>query len=247
MRQPRTERRRRITKLLSVDSVPCPHCGAAEGTICVSPSGVERAAHSARVTYYIATLKDELSMPIVNNESPNIAVMLDLETLSLRPDAYVTQCGVVVGDLETRDILFAPTNYWLTDFGQEHRHKDIDTIRWWMGQDRTTAATVFTPPDDTRRITPETLFDNLCAIMGQFPKASVWASPAMFDLPILMSLFKGKKPWPYYMERDMMTLRNMFDPDKKLKPGFVGQEHNAADDAMHQLQYLFALHAAQRA
>lgn len=186
-------------------------------------------------------------MSIVNNESPNIVVMLDLETLSLRPDAYVTQCGVVVGDLEAQTVLFGPQNYWLTDFGQEARHKDIDTIRWWMGQDREVAKSVFSPPDDIRRITPETLFDNLCAIMGQYPNATVWASPAMYDLPILMSLFGGRKAWSYRVERDLMTLYKDQDPDKKFKPADNMTAHNAASDALWQLQYLFALHAAKRA
>jgi len=48
------------------------------------------------------------------------------------------------------------------------------------------------------------------------------------------------KPWPYYMERDLMTLYKMLDPDKKLKPTNP-LEHDAASDAKAQMDHLIAI------
>lgn len=111
-------------------------------------------------------------------------------------------------------------------------------------------------PDKKSRISAGTLFRVLTAayeaLGGKDGGATVWASPAMFDLPILTHTFglarpdlREAKPWPYYMERDLMTLYKMLDPEKKLKPTNP-VEHDAASDAKAQMDHLIAIFQANQ-
>lgn len=174
-----------------------------------------------------------------------IALMIDIETLSLRPDAYVTQVGYCVANLDTGEYLAHPTAVWLGDVGQYDRHKDTATIRWWMQQDKDVAAGVF-GSDDTVRLHPFNLFDDLAAHITEGGVEEVWASPAMFDLPILTGLWDGLKPWKYNQERCMMTLYKRIDPHGVLAPPSRENHHDAAADALWQMEYLTRLHGFMR-
>lgn len=164
------------------------------------------------------------------------ALMIDIETLSLRPDAFVTQVGYVVADLDTGKQFLPPTNLWLTD--DQTGDKDMDTIRWWMTQEKAVAKTVF---DAKTRTTPDGVFSVFKGLVDHLPGLTVWGSPAMFDLPILTSMWGGRKPWKYNMERDMMTLYKELDPHGLLKPPPNNMAHDAASDAAWQMDYLLAL------
>lgn len=177
-------------------------------------------------------------------QGADLAMMIDIETLSLRPDAFVAQVGVCVANVVTREYLLAPTNCWLTDEGQEARRIDPSTVRWWMTQDRTVAHGVFESPE--QRNSPRALFELLAKWAGAYPEMTVWASPAMFDLPILFSLWEGRKPWVYNMERCLMTLYKVLDPQKALEPLQRGPAHDAAADAEGQMEYLLNLLSWQR-
>ena len=168
-----------------------------------------------------------------------IAMMIDIETLSLRPDAFVTQVGVCVANTVTREYLLTPTNSWLTPEGQEGRDKNFDTICWWMQQDPKVAAGVFKSPEP--RTSPEALFYLLKKWADGYPAITIWGSPAMFDLPVLTSLWGGRKPWKYNYERDMMTLYKLVDPTGALQPPDNDKAHDAAADAQWQMEYLFNL------
>lgn len=176
----------------------------------------------------------------------NIAMMIDIETLSLLPDAFVTQVGVCVSDTATREILVAPTNFWLTDDSQVGRRMDISTVRWWVGQDAKVAAGVFNTPEGHSRCTPAELFDYFKALVVKYPGMTVWAGPAMFDLPILTTLW-GSKPWHFRSERDLTTLRELVDPERSLVPPENDAHHDAAADASWQMAYLHNLLDAYRA
>lgn len=169
-----------------------------------------------------------------------IAMMIDIETLSLRPDAYVTQVGYCVTDLDTGRYLIEPMNVWLEDHDQRKRHKDISTIQWWMNQDRKVVASVF---NDAASRTPSwELYHNLEADIEKYEVTEVWASPAMFDLPILTSLWDGAKPWKYNQERCLMTFYKLMDPNGLLLPPPNDMYHDAAADAKWQMHYLINLH-----
>lgn len=170
----------------------------------------------------------------------SIAMMIDIETLSLRPNAYVTQVGFCVANLDMGQCLKEPVG-WLMNDDQPNSHKDINTIRWWLNQSDEVAALVF-GSEDSLRIDASTLFYTIEAAIATIGVTEVWASPAMFDLPILTNLWGGKKPWSYDQERCMMTLRKRIDPEGVLAPPPNTRHHDAAADAEWQMHYLIALH-----
>lgn len=173
-----------------------------------------------------------------------IALMIDIETLSLRPTAYVTQVGYCVANLDTGVYLVRPDNF-LMDDDQHDAHKDIDTIRWWMGQNKEVAAGVF-GKDDSYRWHSLSVFKVLKGVMGDYSVDEVWASPAMFDLPVLTHMWGGRKPWKYNQERCMMSLYKRIDPHGLLAPPPNQSHHDAAADAKWQMDYLISLHQFMR-
>lgn len=179
-------------------------------------------------------------MATVETTQSNVALMIDLETLALGSDAFITQFGMCVADFRTREYLVPPVNYWMSDANQEDRRIDFNTVRWWMGQDPKVAKGVFETPEGTKRVSPRELFHIVEAAVKAHPGCTVWGSPAMFDLPLLSSLWKGK-PWKYNFERDMMTLYKILDRDGKLQPPKNDMAHDAAADAAWQMEYLFNL------
>lgn len=166
-----------------------------------------------------------------------IAMMIDIETLSLSPNAYVTQIGLCIADVETREYLVEPVNFW-TDTLQPGKI-EYETVSWWMNQEREAARSVFNEAEAKRL--PEEIFYHIEEWIKDFPGMTIWGSPAMFDLPILTTFFGDKKPWIYNMERDMMTLYKVIDPKGELKPPPNELAHDAAHDAKWQMEYLLNL------
>lgn len=164
------------------------------------------------------------------------ALMIDNETCSTRPDAFLLQVGVGMMDLDTGNVLFPPTNFYIRDEDQAGRHLDPETFRWWMRQDRAVAASVANP------VPALTLSaGDLFARLGEMAPDTVWAAPATFDLPQLKTLFGDKTPWSYKQQRCLTTLWRELDPHRKLAPPDNTMQHNAAADVDWQLRYLFAL------
>lgn len=179
------------------------------------------------------------------------AIMIDIETLGLRVDSAIVQIGVCAADLRTGEYLVAPLNWWVNPL--EDAYVDIDTVRWWMQQSDAARTAVFgmegiaVAPISSVYWQLHDVYQNILG--GQDAGVTVWASPAMFDLPMLTQTFsralnqRDAKPWPYYMERDLMTLYKMLDPEKKLKPTNP-VEHDAASDAKAQMDHLIAIFQA---
>lgn len=168
------------------------------------------------------------------------ALMIDIETLGLSPGAAVTQVGYCVADIETREYTLPPRALFLNP-NDQGREIDFGTVQWWMKQDRAVADGVFS--DKAERVHHAHAFNVMQSIVREHERCEVWASPAMFDLPILTSLWGGKKPWVYNMERDLMTLYKLLDPSKLLEPPDNGKAHDAAADAHWQMEYLMNLWA----
>lgn len=178
-----------------------------------------------------------------------IAIMFDNECLSLKHTAQIVQIGMCAANLHTGEYLIPPYNMFVGPHGGVI---DLDTVGWWMRQSDAARGAVF--PEETGGFAPGFLYTHYRQqyenLGGKDAGVTVWASPAMFDLPMLTHAFsvarpdlKDAKPWPYYMERDLMTLYKMLDPDKKLKPTNP-IEHDAASDAKAQMDHLIAIFQA---
>jgi hypothetical protein len=166
-------------------------------------------------------------------------VMLDLETLSTRPDATICTFGACK---------FSPYNqndivdgiYFRINIDQQielGRHVDDNTIEWWGKQ-----------AEDVRE---EALGEGNRINLEQFAQElnrfivgadNIWAQGPVFDIVILENLYRQMGlpcPWQFWQIRDSRTLlSSLGDPREKNKAGL----HNALEDAVSQaqaVQYVF--------
>ena len=166
-------------------------------------------------------------------------IMLDLETLSTRPDATILTFGACKFDPYTqtdidKGIYFSINVDEQTELGL---HVDDNTVEWWGRQ-----------AEDVRE---EALGDGDRISLEQFTQElnrfivganNIWAQGPVFDIVILENLYRqlGKPcPWQFWQIRDSRTLLSTHgDPREKNKAGL----HNALEDCVSQaqaVQYIF--------
>lgn len=159
--------------------------------------------------------------------------MLDLETLSTRPEATILTFGAVKFDPYT-DQIHEQGLYLRVDVDEQivlGRHVDDSTVEWWGKQ-----------ADDVRE---EALGDDNRVSLEQFTTelnrflvgaGNIWAQGPVFDIVILENLYRQLNkpaPWYYWQIRDSRTLFGVHG-DPRVK-GRVGH-HNALDDCKYQAQ-----------
>lgn len=181
-----------------------------------------------------------------------LRTMLDIECLSLRPEAVVLQIGYCTYDFKNRKYVsygipkeicgdIPGAGFLNLDVDSQiaaGRHVDFSTIKWWMGVDPKVREDVFSTAFG--RVAAEDAWDPVAYICRNSDE--IWAGPAMYDLPIITSLFKGEKPWEdYRKERCLSTFAKAVDPLKTLQPPDNGSAHNGAADAKWQMEYLIRL------
>lgn len=176
-------------------------------------------------------------------------VMVDLETLGTKPDAAFISIGAVRFDPETGDIDNAHSFYRRIDWDSavntrlKKRTIEPSTIKWWMAQGA-----------DARK---EILYsgEEYTKVMGDFyswwvsfgGEMSIWGNGSTFDVSILTDAFNYNPPWQFWAARDVRTVvdlaRGIVERDSI---PFVGTQHNALDDAIHQAKYVSAMVMALR-
>ena len=154
-------------------------------------------------------------------------VMIDLETLSLKPNAVILSFGAVRFDEHgTYEELYAPG---APDFVQEQidagRRVDAGTLKWWFEQSDEARGAVFKGTYDGAR--------PLDFILDTPNLEGVWGNGASFDNVVLRSLLEQNelKIWSYKLDRCFRTLKALYAPDVVLN-----NNHNALDDARNQAQ-----------
>ena len=162
-------------------------------------------------------------------------VMLDLETLSTRPDAVIVSIGACKFDSQTGTI--SPNTFHchleMNDQIELGRHIDADTIRWWMKQS-----------DEARRelngnLSLTEAISDLTQWIGP-DSFSIWSNGASFDIPIIehaCATLNIGVPWPYNSSRCYRTIRAL---TKNSNPVILENPlaHNALEDAIHQVRQL---------
>jgi hypothetical protein len=152
--------------------------------------------------------------------------MIDIETLSKQPNATVLSIGAVYFDCYSISDTFYDV---LSIDEQNERHVEGDTVKWWLKQ--SDGARLHVAVDASRG-----LWESLGSL-SRFIRADavVWAKDPDFDCVILESLFYDfglDAPWGYRNKRAVRTLQALVPGFKE--PEFVGTEHNAIQDAIHQ-------------
>jgi hypothetical protein len=175
-------------------------------------------------------------------------IMLDLETLSSRPDAAIISIGACTfSDQGPSDETPRKTFYRIVSASSAQAcggRIDAGTVAWWARQ--SDAARSILNDDDAMSIhSALDAFDAFIASCGA--GARVWGNGASFDNVVLRESYQRlgrKEPWKYTDERCYRTL-------KKLRPDIgplarAGVEHNAVDDARTQARHAELIFAAMK-
>lgn len=170
-------------------------------------------------------------------------VMVDLETLSTKPNALIVSIGAVSFNSDGIGQKF----YVPIDMGSygnrfELGAFDIDpnTVAWWMGQ-----------TEEGREVFKDTCAMDLARALREFSDwidkevcdtqdVKVWGNGASFDNVILKNAYNRcaiKEPWRHWNDRCYRTVKNMCS----LKMKRHGTYHNALDDAISQAQHLVSI------
>lgn len=147
--------------------------------------------------------------------------VIDLETLSTRPDAVVTAIGI---GLDDGGVYYYPLHWG----DQVDRHVDQATVAWWMRQPDDARRLTHIPPDDSAGWSTVDALRDAGAILSSV--GHVYGDPPSFDLGILRSLyahFDLPIPWSHRIERCCRTLRN-----GRAREHFPEILHHAGHDAL---------------
>lgn len=161
-------------------------------------------------------------------------VMIDIETGGVEPGAAIFSIGACMFNPDTLD---PPSLYFYTEISHKSCEAaglllNPDTMNWWSQQKN--------PPPDGKSTIQNALqqftlwISNAPSQTGKKTLA-YWANSPSFDVTILkhaMNLFNIKWPFPFYMERDVRTIKAVIFRDKNY---ILDNSHNALEDCRNQV------------
>jgi len=158
-------------------------------------------------------------------------IMLDLETLSTRPNAVILTLGAVkFNPFSLEDP--GPGLYIRPDVDEQiarGRHVQDETVEWWMKQAEDVREEALGTDD---RLPVEEMYRQLNRFL--VGANNIWAQGPVFDIAILEDLYRQygwPTPWQFWQIRDSRTLFGVHgDPRVKGKTGL----HNALEDCVSQ-------------
>lgn len=181
----------------------------------------------------------------VNTEySTDNHVMVDIETLSTKNNAVVTQLSMVRFCPMTGET-FERFNHHINiksclDLGLVI---DESTLSFWLQQSKEAKNAAIKFGDDSEHVV--VVMHEAWEFLSQIEDVRMWGKGPSFDLTKLSTIYNlldyPDKPWKYYFERCVRTMTADVDSARELK--FDGIPHNAIDDCIHQInQVKQALH-----
>lgn len=174
-------------------------------------------------------------------------VMIDIETLSVRPDAAIVSIGAVVFDPNPGvygEPMIGEPSHWILDLSDSIRtggRVDGDTVLWWLMQSDA-ARQAITSGSQVSTVEALLQLSKFLQLVAPLDHLRVWANGADFDLPILASAYARLgmlAPWRYHNTRCFRTLRKLH-PEVPA-PAFDGVPHHAGHDALHQARHAVAI------
>lgn len=172
-------------------------------------------------------------------------VMFDLETLSTFPNAAMIAVAVVIRSDDNPKHRQARS--WFVDRNRVIGYEDPSTIEWWNAQDPRVRQIVFGGNQDPREVLQE--LNGFLMSNGILPEKTddirCYASPAMFDFPILRHQYQqlGIIPaWSWRTERCLSTLRKEIRDNFGIEVRDVEPElkHHPVHDCLAQFEELDA-------
>jgi len=162
--------------------------------------------------------------------------MLDLETMSTKPNAAIIAIGAVAFN-ETGIVDKFYIQVRLSSCKENGLDIDPSTIIWWMKQGEEARSKFF---DNETASDLVSALDSFSAFYSQHGGA-IWGNGAAFDNVILRSAYESigvEAPWPFWVDSCYRTIKNM-NPIIELRR--VGVHHNALDDAETQALHLLEI------
>lgn len=163
-------------------------------------------------------------------------IMIDLETMGLRPDAAIVSIGAVHFDKTTiLSEFYTPVS--LKSCIDAGLTTDQSTIDWWMKQ--SVEARMAWQTDDA-----PSLYDALSNYTAWLRKIGTdkeicpWGNGSDFDNVLMVSAHRAlhvEPYWKYWNHHCFRTMKNMFEVANMPRQG---THHNALDDAKHQALHL---------
>jgi hypothetical protein len=159
-------------------------------------------------------------------------VMLDIETLSTRPESVVLTLGAVKFDPWGNEVAMDSGLYIRLDVDQQlalDRHVQPETVEWWGKQAEEVREEALGEHERTS-------LEDTAAQLNRFLVGvdNIWCQGPAFDIVILENLYRqlGRPtPWQFWQIRDSRTLFGVHgDPREK---GAAGA-HNALIDCYYQ-------------
>ena len=159
-------------------------------------------------------------------------IMIDLETLSTKPNCVILTIGAVRfdprGDGVVERLELRPTIDEQTE--EFDRHIDPDTLDWWGRQSEDAINEAM---GDQGRISFKDAMDELYKFCWN--RGHVWSNGASFDIVVVenaLGQLNINKPWNFWNIRDTRTIYDLCNVS--LKDGSHVTSHKAVEDAEHQ-------------
>ena len=167
--------------------------------------------------------------------------MLDLETMSTKPNAAILSIGAVEFDLREKIL----RNEFYTRVSLESNMKmkrsiDANTVMWWMTQDDEARLELCKPAP--RLVNVLVAFMDFLKNAGLVDRCfCVWGNGADFDNVILASAYSDcnyEVPWYYGNNRCFRTVKALYPYINYEKPLVA---HNALEDAKAQARHVLKI------
>jgi len=169
-------------------------------------------------------------------------IMIDIETLDIRPTAVILSVAAVAFNRSDENYNIEPFDVKIDSLDQDASYQrtiDPDTEKWWEQQTEIARDAAFNGQITLRHALHKLTF--FIRNNTNIETVRVWAKSPGFDLAIIknaLEYFKYNTPWQYQNERDVRTYIADSPEVRELKRNNV--EHVAVSDAIYQTtQVLF--------
>jgi hypothetical protein len=170
--------------------------------------------------------------------------MVDLETLSVRPNAVILVIGAIKfnrgetwnENIEQKDIDkldFFYTRINITTCIQAGMHIDPATEKWWEQQDDDVN---YEALKNTDRVSLVNALKSFKKWFGNSYNKKIWGNGSSFDCTILGEAYKKSNmevPWKFFNERDLRTIMDLGKVNSFDLPQY--QKHHALWDCYRQI------------
>lgn len=161
-------------------------------------------------------------------------IMVDLETMSIKPNAAIVAIGAVKFGAEGLGSNF----YKIIDLDSSVKaggHIDPKTIMWWM-QQSSEARKKLTCED---AVSLFSALQDFSKFVGAKKEAKIWGNGASFDNVVLATAYDSvnlERPWNFWNDRCYRTMKSVFGNGIEYVEPEI--KHDALEDAKAQAAHL---------